>query len=122
MLRDHCCYAVVGEGNTLQTFIRNLVLWTGPMLAALYVYFPLTIAGGVSLVLAAQPQRWWRVIREEPEWLGFAVPIMLVTALVGIDIWRYLAALTPLFVVLFARCSRRGGLARPWCSCPPSSC
>jgi hypothetical protein len=94
------------EGNTLQTFIRNIGLWTGPLFPAFYVYFLLTIAGGVSLVLAAQPQRWWRVIREEPEWLGFAVPIILVTALVGIDIWRYLTALTPLIVALFARCSQ----------------
>ena len=94
------------EGNTLQTFIRNMGLWTGPLFPAFYVYFLLTIAGGVSLVLAAQPRRWWRVIREEPEWLGFALPIILVTALVGIDIWRYLTALTPLIVVLFARCSR----------------
>jgi len=94
------------EGNTLQTFIRNMGLWTGPLFPAFYLYFLLTIAGGVSLVLAAQPQRWWGVIREEPEWLGFAVPIILVTALVGIDIWRYLTALTPLIVVLFARCSQ----------------
>ena len=28
------------------------------------------------------------------------------TALVGIDIWRYLTALTPLIVVLVARCSQ----------------
>ena len=96
----------VGEGNTLQTFIRHLYLWRDPMWAALYVYFVLTTIAGVSLVLAAQPWRWWRVIREEPEWLGFAVPIALVTALVGIDIWRYLVALTPLVVVLFARTSR----------------
>jgi hypothetical protein len=94
------------EGNTLQTFVRNLGLWTGPLFPAFYVYFLLTIAGGVSLVLAAQPQRWWRLLREEPEWLGFALPIVLVTAFVGIDIWRYLTALTPLIVVLFARCSR----------------
>jgi hypothetical protein len=94
------------EGNTLQTFIRNMGLWTGPLFPAFYVYFLLTIAGGVSLVIAAQPRRWWRVIQEEPEWLGFALPIILVTALVGIDIWRYLTALTPLIVVLFARCSR----------------
>jgi hypothetical protein len=94
------------EGNTLQTFIRNMGLWIGPLFPAFFVYFLLTIAGGVSLVLAAQPQRWWRVIREEPEWLGFALPIIVVTALVGIDIWRYLTALTPLIVVLFARCSQ----------------
>ena len=97
----------LAEGNTLQTFIRNMGLWTGPLFPAFYVYFLLTIAGGVSLVLAAQPQRWWRLIREEPEWLGFALPIALVTALVGLDIWRYLTALTPLIVVLFARCSRQ---------------
>jgi hypothetical protein len=94
------------EGNTLQTFVRNMDLWTGPLFPAFYIYFLLTIAGGVSLVVAAQPQRWWRVIREEPEWLGFGLPIILVTALVGIDIWRYLTALTPLIVVLFARCSQ----------------
>jgi hypothetical protein len=96
----------LAEGNTLQTFIRNMGLWTGPLFPAFYIYFLLTIAGGVSLVLAAQPQRWWRLLREEPEWLGFALPIVLVTALVGLDIWRYLTALTPLVVVLFARCSR----------------
>jgi hypothetical protein len=96
----------VAEGNTLQTFLRNIDLWSGPLFPSFYLYFLLTICGGVSLVLAAQPQRWWRVLREEPEWLGFALPIILVTAVVGIDIWRYLTALTPLIVVLFARCSR----------------
>lgn len=94
------------DGNTIQTFVRNMGLWTGPLFPAFYVYFLLTIAGGVSLVVAAQPQRWWPVIREEPEWLGFALPIVFITALVGIDIWRYLTALTPLIVVLFARASR----------------
>jgi hypothetical protein len=94
------------EGNTLQTFIGNMYLWRDPMWASLYVYFLLTTIAGVSLVVAAQPRRWWNLIREEPEWLGFAVPIALATALVGIDIWRYFTALTPLAIVLFARCSR----------------
>lgn len=96
----------VGEGNTLQTFINNMYLWRDPMWAGLYFYFFLTMAAGVSLVLAAQPQRWWRVIRDEPEWLAFALPVALATALVGIDIWRYFTALAPLALVLFARCSR----------------
>jgi hypothetical protein len=108
----------VGEGNTLQTFIGNMYLWRDPMWAALYVYFLLTTIAGVSLVLAAQPRRWWSVIREEPEWLGFALPIALATALVGIDIWRYFTALTPLAVVLLARCSRewRTGETLVWLS------
>ena len=96
----------MGEGNSLQTFIANTALWKDPMWAAFFVYFSLTAIAGISLVVAAQPWRWWPVIREEPEWVGFALPIALVTALVGIDIWRYLIALTPLAVVLLARCSR----------------
>jgi hypothetical protein len=97
---------LMGEGNSLRTFIENLALWSDPMWAALYVYFAVTAIAGVSMVVAAQPRRWWPVIREEPEWLGLAVPIALVTGVVGIDIWRYLLALTPLAVVLLARCSR----------------
>ena len=99
----------MGEGNSLQTFIANVALWRDPMWVAFYVYFSLTAIAGVSLVVAAQPWRWWPLIREEPEWLGFALPIALVTALVGIDIWRYLTALTPLAVVLLARSSRAWG-------------
>jgi hypothetical protein len=97
---------LMGEGNSLQTFIANLVLWKDPMWVAFYAYFSLTAIAGVSVVVAAQPWRWWPVIRDEPEWLGLALPIALVTALVGIDIWRYLTALTPLAVVLLARASR----------------
>lgn len=100
---------VLTEGNTLKTFIGNLNLWTGPLFPSFYVYFLLTIVGGLSLVLAAQPRRCWRVIREEPEWLGFVLPIAVASALVGLDIWRYLVALAPLAVVLFARCSREWG-------------
>lgn len=96
----------IGEGLTLRAFITFLDLWRDPMWAALYVYFALTAIAGVSLVVAAQPRQWWSVIREEPEWLGFALPIMLVTAVVGYDIWRYFLALTPLALALFAKCSR----------------
>jgi hypothetical protein len=96
----------IGEGNSIQTFIDNLDFWKDPMWAALYAYFAVTAIAGVSMVIAAQPQRWWPVIREEPEWLWFAVPIAIATAVVGMDIWRYMLAWTPLAVVLLARCSR----------------
>jgi hypothetical protein len=96
----------VGEGLSLRAFIAFLALWRDPMWAALYGYFVLTVMGGISLVVAAQPRRWWTVIREEPEWLGLALPILLVTGVVGYDIWRYLLALAPLVLILCARCSR----------------
>ena len=96
----------VNEGNTVQTFVKNLYFWKDPMWAALYAYFALTSVGGLSLVLAAQPRRWWRFMREEPEWLAIVLPIAFVTGLVGIDIWRYLTALTPVAVVVFASCYR----------------
>ena len=96
----------IGEGNSLRTFIANLVLWRDPLWAAFCVYFAVTAIAGISMVVVAQPRRWWPVIREEPEWLGLAVPVVLVTGVVGLDIWRYLLALTPLVLVLFARCSR----------------
>jgi hypothetical protein len=96
----------VGEGLTVRAFIGYLDLWRDPMWAALYAYFAVTAIAGVSMVVAAQPQRWWSIIRDEPEWLGLAVPIALVTGVVGFDLWRYLLALTPLAVVLLARCSR----------------
>jgi hypothetical protein len=96
----------IGEGNSLRTFIDSLALWRDPMWAALYLYFAVTAIGGVSMIVAAQPRRWWTVIRHEPEWLGLAVPIALVTGVVAFDLWRYLLALTPLVLVLLARCSR----------------
>lgn len=101
----------VNEGNTVQTFVKNLYFWKDPMWAALYAYFALTSIGGLSLVLAAQPRRWWRFIREEPEWLAIVLPIAFVTGLVGIDIWRYLTALTPVAVVVFARCFHEWSVA-----------
>ena len=96
----------IGEGNSLRTFIDSLALWRDPMWVALYLYFAVTAVAGVSMVVAAQPRRWWAVIRREPEWLGFALPIAVVSGLVAFDIWRYLLALTPLVLVLLARSSR----------------
>ena len=93
-------------GNSLEVFITNRVMWKDPMFVALYAYFALTFLGGISLITAAQAGRCWRLLRDEPEWISFALPIAVVSGLVGMDIWRYLVSLAPLVLVLYARCSR----------------
>ena len=94
------------EGNNLALFVENRRLWRDPMFVALFTYFTLTIGGGVALITVAQPSRCWRLLRAEPEWLSYVVPLAVVSGLVGPDIWRYLIFLLPAIVVLFASCAR----------------
>ena len=106
VLRVAVALISVTPGNTLAVFIANRYLWTDPMFVGLFFYFLLTCVGGLSLVAAAQVGRCWSWIRDEPEWISFALPIVMVSALVGIDIWRYLVTLAPMALVFYARCSR----------------
>jgi hypothetical protein len=102
------------DGITADFLYNNLRLWRDPMFGGLFAYFVLTISGGISLVIAAQPGRCWRLIKEEPEWLSFAVPILVASALVGMDTIRYITALLPAVAVLFARCSREWSSRERW--------
>ena len=106
VLRVTVAQISVTPGNTLAVFITNRYLWKDPMFVGLFFYFLLTCVGGLSMVVAAQIGRCWRWIRDEPEWISFALPIVVVSALVGIDIWRYLVTLAPMAFVFYARCSR----------------
>jgi hypothetical protein len=72
---------------------------------ASYVYFAVTVYGGVSLVLVTRAAQCLRLLRQEPEWVTFAAPILAASAVGSADLWRYLAFLLPLVVVLFARLS-----------------
>lgn len=106
VLRVTVAFISVTPGNTLAVFIANRYLWKDPMFAGLFFYFLLTCVGGLSVVMAAQVGRCWRWTRDEPEWISFALPIVVVSALVGSDIWRYLVTLAPMALVFYARCSR----------------
>lgn len=95
------------DGITADFLWSNRTFWTDPLFVALFVYFVVTIAGGATLVAAAQLRRCWALIREEPEWLSLTLPVLLASGLVGMDTPRYLTTLIPVAAVLFAWCTRQ---------------
>lgn len=91
--------SVIGVVSALST---NLAMWLDPAYAALWIYFLLTLFGGISLLLFAAVRPIAPRLRAEPEWLAIIVPIVCVTAVGYVDMWRYsaflVAALPPLCV------------------------
>ena len=94
------------DGTTLAVQLDNRELWADPMFAGLFFYFLLTIGGGVSLLVAARAARCWRLVRQEPEWLSYAAVLLVLTALGGADLWRYLTPLLPVVAAFYAWCLR----------------
>lgn len=80
----------------------NLAMWLDPAYVALWIYFLITLFGGISLLLITAARPIAARLREEPEWLAIIVPLLVVTALGYADMWRYsaflVAALPPLWV------------------------
>jgi len=91
---------------------RTAQLWNDPVFVAFFVYFAVTVFGGISVVLAARSEMILRVLREEPEWLTFSAPILLGSALGDSDMWRYLAYTLPAAVVIYATCASEWSMRR----------
>lgn len=87
--------SALGMASLLSSLRDNLAWWLDPQYAAFWVYFALTLFGGVSLALLLAPRAWWRCLRREPEWLTIVLPIAAVTAVGYIDMWRYSAFVLP---------------------------
>jgi len=88
---------------TAERLAGNLRFWADPLFAGLFLYFLLTVLGGVSLVLASRPGTCVRLLRDEPEWLVFTGLVLAATAVGSADLWRYFGFLTPAMAALFAR-------------------
>jgi hypothetical protein len=91
------------EMMTAERLAANLRFWLDPLFVAFFLYFLVTILGGVSLALASRPGTCVRCLWEEPEWLVFAGLVLAATAVGSADLWRYLGFLTPAMAGLFAR-------------------
>jgi len=97
---------------TPSNLARTAMLWNDPVFVAFFVYFAVTVFGGISIVVAARVDAIVRTVRAEPEWLTFAAPILMAAALGDADIWRYLAYTLPLAVVIYATCAAEWSMQR----------
>jgi hypothetical protein len=92
----------LAAGSLLAALRENLAWWSDPQYAAFWLYFAATLFGGVSLALLTSWRPWWRCLRREPEWLAVVLPIVAVTAVGYIDMWRYSAFVLPAVPALWA--------------------
>jgi hypothetical protein len=86
---------------TTGDFIANLALWRDAPFVLFFVYFLITILGGVTILLVLKPVWLARRMRETPELATFAVLIVGAAAVGNADIWRYLVFLLPVVAILF---------------------
>jgi hypothetical protein len=91
---------------TFAELLENRVQLWDPFFVALLLHAVVTVGGGLSIVAAARPERCWNLIRQEPEWITYTAPVLVLTMLGRTDLWRYLTPLLPVVAVLFAWCVR----------------
>jgi hypothetical protein len=67
-----------------------------------FLYFLVTILGGVTILLTLRPAWCIRRVAETPEIFTFGALIVGAAAVGNADIWRYLVFLLPIVAILFA--------------------
>jgi len=82
--------------------LGNISFWLDPVFVVVFLYFLLTVFGGISLFLASSPRRIADLWRQEWEWAVFALSVVGAAALGDADIWRYLAYALPVAATGFA--------------------
>ena len=87
----------------LMDVIRNSLFLVNPVFVAFFVYFVLTVFGGISFLLICRGLRGRRDSGFEPEWLTLAGLMLFVTLFGSLDIWRYLAYALPAVAILYAQ-------------------
>ena len=87
---------------TAGDFVANLALWRDPPFAVFFLYFLITILGGITVLLTLKPVWCVRQMARMPEVLTFALLIVGAAAAGNADIWRYLVFLLPAITILFA--------------------
>lgn len=112
--RGHVTQRFAGHSEPLgyTSLLNNFRLWQDPFFAALFVYFTLTVFGGVSLFVIARCGVALRHCVREPEWAVYSALVLAAAAMGDADLWRYLAYLLPAAAVLFAVCARQAALPR----------
>ena len=99
------------DGGTSLNGLRQLaghvaVNWQDPVYISLFTYFTLTTFAGITLFVVARARLASAQFVREPEWAGYALFVVAAAAAGKADIWRYLAFLLPVVVMLSAVVSR----------------
>lgn len=76
-----------------------------PVFISFFLYFTLTVFGGITMILWSQPQLCLKYLREEYEYSIFLTLIVGISLTGNLDTWRYLAYSIPVVTMLFARYS-----------------
>jgi len=82
--------------------LANIQLWLIPEWVAIFLYFVMTVFGGISASVVVQPRWCIARLRQEPE---IATPLIVCIGLAAVgkvDVWRYLAFAVPAVVALIA--------------------
>ena len=81
-------YSVAGEEMRALTtttlaasLLANLTWWRDPRYVAFWLYFAVTLFGGVSMAILASGRAWSSCLRREPEWLAILLPIAAITTM-----------------------------------------
>ena len=82
--------------------IGNLVFWRHPAFLTAFVYFTITVFGGISALLALQPRWCIARLRQQPELASYLLVVGGLAALGNLDVWRYFAFALPVSLVLIA--------------------
>ena len=80
----------------------NVSWWADPLYVVFWLYFAATVFGGLSLWLLTTRSPWRVCLRTEPEWFALIVPVVAVSVLGSLDIWRYLAYALPALPAFWA--------------------
>jgi hypothetical protein len=80
--------------------IENLSAWLLPSFVVAFVYFVITVFGGMSALLVVRANYVVRRLRAEPELATFLIVVGALAGLGSLDIWRYLVFGLPAVLVL----------------------
>jgi len=85
---------------TISSALANLHTWQSPLFVLMFVYFTLTLFGGLTMSLLSRPVWLARQFASRWELLVFLAPVVAAAVAGNIDIWRYLAFALPVVVLL----------------------
>jgi hypothetical protein len=95
--------ATAPEGRfSIDNILANIQLWLLPEWVAIFVFFVVTVFGGISAIVVVKPRWCVARLRQEPEIATLLIVCIGLAAVGKVDVWRYIAFAVPAAVALVA--------------------